>query len=67
MQVIPTRQLCALWNRIIFIQDGTPPHVAKPEMQLLLNNSEMIELLADLFLTDCHLKSPDLNPWKFSL
>ena len=66
-QVIPTLQQHACVDRIIFMQDGAPPHIAKPVKQLLKTHFGDDRIISRHFPRGWPPRSPDLNPCDFWL
>ena len=66
-QIIPTLQQCTCLDRMIFMQDGSPLHIAKPVMQLLKKLFRNDRIISRHFLTACPSTSLDLKPRYFLL
>ncbi|GBN75379.1 hypothetical protein AVEN_8064-1 [Araneus ventricosus] len=65
--VIPTLQQRGCVDRIIFMQDGAPPHIANPVKQLLKRHFGNARIISRQFPTAWPSRSPDLNPCDFWL
>ncbi|GIY30363.1 uncharacterized protein CDAR_126121 [Caerostris darwini] len=61
-QVIQTLQQHACQDRILFMQDGAPPALAKPVMQLLKEYFGSGRIISRHFPTTWLARSLDLNP-----
>ncbi|GBN40165.1 hypothetical protein AVEN_135522-1 [Araneus ventricosus] len=62
-QFIPALQQCGCVESTIFIQDGTPPHIAIPVKQLLNLHFGNDRTISRHFPTAWPPQSPDLNPY----
>ncbi|GBN58893.1 hypothetical protein AVEN_84747-1 [Araneus ventricosus] len=65
--VIPALQQLGYVDRIIFMQDGAPPHIANPVKQLLKRHFGTARIISRHFPTAWPFRSPDLNPCDSSL
>lgn len=66
-QVIPTLQQHACVDKIIFMQDGAPPHIAKPVKQVLKTHFGDDRIISRHFPRAWPPRSPDLTPCDFWL
>ena len=66
-QIIPTFQRHPCLDRIILQQNGTPPHFAKPVMQLIKRHFGNDRIISHHIPNAWPLRSPDLNTCDFWL
>ncbi|GBM76261.1 hypothetical protein AVEN_105439-1 [Araneus ventricosus] len=66
-QLIPALQQRGCVDSTIFIQDGTPPHIATAVNQLLNLHLGNDRIISRHFPTAWPPRSPDLNPCDFTL
>ncbi|GBM38221.1 hypothetical protein AVEN_8282-1 [Araneus ventricosus] len=66
-QLIPALQQRGCVDITIFMQDGTPPHIATPVKQLLNLHFGNDRIISRHFPTAWPPRSPDLNPCDFWL
>ncbi|GBM66465.1 hypothetical protein AVEN_146293-1 [Araneus ventricosus] len=65
--VIPALKQRGYVDRIIFMQDGAPPHIGNPVKQLLKRHFGNARIISGHFPTVWPSRSPDLNPCDFWL